>query len=126
MIISDDLTHAHKTLYHHLLLCHTKLSLLAKTKSSCGWGSHLLGSLFSSLASILKLGGTFLVGERGDIILGSQSSPDDPRELILFLDPGVVLDGRGIPDAGVGFDTFRSPDEVRGLVLVSLVGIGLN
>lgn len=61
------------------------------------------------------------------MILGSRSSPDDPLEFILFLDPGVVLDGRTIPDGGGGFDMlFRSPDDVRGLVLVSFTEIGLN
>lgn len=63
------------------------------------------------------------------MIFGSQSSPADPLEVILCLLPGVVLDGRTIaaadPMDGLVM-LYLSPEDVRGLILVSFTDIGLN
>ena len=62
------------------------------------------------------------------MIFGSHGSPPDPLELILCLDPGVVLDGRAMFEGG-GLDMNLSPpDDVRGLIRsrVSLTEMGRN
>ena len=61
------------------------------------------------------------------MIFGSHGSPPEPREFILCLPPGVVLEGRVILEEDGVFVMYLSPpDDVLGRVRVSFMGIGRN